>query len=652
MLVDTLNENLNNLIRDCSDFISDRNNMAGQNVGPFAPAVFVFMGKTGQARFADTVRSTLDQGWVSFSSFIEYLKYDNTVTFDKVAKDVEVSVNRERQVKDIFKKFDPRINVFIDSSDPDIEIYMKELFRKEKKITHECTGSSMIAIYLMVDEMSHSSRKVAFQYIREVLDLKRAHKISAGVVLSNVLYNNSVLGDESLQENYRLAANLAYISNTYDVNNGGMEGLNSVSRKMSSDIYGSDGRDSIITAGYLHYEKPVEPIARTVLNALITRNINNAKGVLEGEKRSHIDFKQKYLEKDLFGLEKLYEEIYRDVIKPQANKGAPQNIYQFLPDSPDLRTNKKTLTNSDEVRCLLSPQAKAVVSAIEDFYVKDVLHEYMEEHKLAYKQNLMKSLQSKISYVELYAFCQNESELNALKKDIQNMSARPEHVVEGAGNWSGTILWAEAVKHGEKQFFDSMKPVCIQVLDEYLKMIEQFFELERDVCTGINQGQIESTIRSFYSDKVAKISENDFRNLFSEIYTDIEAFCKHLQDVFVQFSKENSLNISLWRELLTRLQAEDATVTMRNLLGFKNQMGRMIESCRLNYGKSPEGKLYCLVYKGADGSFVEELRKELQNGEGEDPEELFESSLQDMVERIMICRIDCNTTYFDEYNEE
>ena len=60
------------------------------------------------------------------------------------------------------------------------------------------------------------------------------------------------------------------------------------------------------------------------------------------------------------------------------------------------------------------------------------------------------------------------------------------------------------------------------------------------------------------------------------------------------------------------------------------------------------------MYKGADQAFMDELKLELRKGDGVEPEELFEGSLQDMVERIMICKIDCATTFFDVYeqNEE
>lgn len=627
---------ISELITNCSQTISGRREIAGEFCGPFSPALFIMLGSACQEANKRQIHETVQLGWNSLNQYIQYLEYPDAVSFDTLVNDADAAVTEMKKApQGAFRAFvDSRMYIYLDLADEQIEEYLK-LFRGETYITDEINGHCQVILFVMVDETDRKKKKKIYSYIREIMDWKKDGRIAGAMFLSNVLRSGRILSEADQSINYRLAANVAYVSNSYDLNT---LSRYDVSKSMESDIL-KDGYVS--TAAYIQLSKPSEAIAKTLLRTMVKQHIEQETDILKNLDGSKHTFFNKLAAKDgksAFGL----EEIYKEHIKNQFPK---EMLYKYLPYSPDLDKHKGDFQSVGEVKQLLSGQARSVLQVTEYHYFNNRIREYVNDNRELLCQLAEQDLAEKFPYTEFLQYCEKKDQLEEIRKEIRETSFASFPNVVGGGASAERLLWEASCMGGKKYFYKLMGPICLEVFDAYLEKVQNFKEIVDTVSSLLNQGLIEPNILNYYTDFV-KMSMNyhNVRNDYLKVCTSVKEWCAHLKKLFEKMvdDHKDKLDTTFEKELELRLYA-NSTNTIMEELGHKNK--RLEEECRLEYGNSPSGSCYCMAYAGADFvNSIEEHKNEMGS--------LFTSSRQDSVERLMICPFSCDIHYFDGDEEE
>lgn len=628
---------ISELVINCSQSISGRREIAGEFCGPFSPALFIMLGSACREVNKQQIHETVQLGWNSLSQYIQYLEYPKTVSFDTLVNDADAAVTEMKKApQGAFGTFsDSRIYIFLELADDNIGEYL-DIFRGEQLISDEINGNCKIILFVMVDETERKKKKKIYSYMREIMDWKKNDRIAGAMFLSNVLRSGRILSEEEQSINYRLAADVAYVSDSYDLNT---LVRYDVSRSMESDIL-QDGYVS--TAAYIHLNKPSGAIAKTILRTMVNQHVEQEQNIINDtnfDSSKYVFFNRLNTSggKSAFGL----EEIYKENVK---KKFPGEILYKYLPYSPELEKHKGDFQSAGEVKQLLSAQARSVLQVVEYHYFNNCVREYVNDNREWLCQMAEQDLREKFPYTEFLKYCEKKGQLEEIRKEIREVTFASLIPVSSGKASAEKMLWEENCVSGRKYFYKLMGPICLEVFDAYLQKARHFKEIVDTVAGLLNQGLIETNILDFYTDFVKmSINYNNVRQDYVKVCGSVKEWCSHLKKLFEKMVDDNKdkLDTTFEKELDLRLQA-NSTGTIMGELGYKNQ--KLAEECRLEYGNSPEGSCYCMAYAGAN--FVNSIEK-YKNEMGS----LFTSSRQDSVERLMICPFSCDIHYFDGEEE-
>lgn len=627
---------ISELITNCSQTISGRREIAGEFCGPFSPALFIMLGSACEEANKRQIHETVQLGWNSLNQYIQYLEYPGTVSFDTLVNDADAAVTEMKKApQGAFRAFsDSKMYIYLELADENIEEYL-ELFRGEQLISDEINGHCQVILFVMVDETERKKKKKMYSYIREIMNWKKNDRIAGAMFLSNVLRSGRILSDTEQSINYRLAADVAYVSDSYDLNT---LTRYDVSKSMESDIL----KDSYVsTAAYIQLSKPSEAIAKTILRAMVNQHLEQEADIIKGFDSSKHEFFNKLNPKSgqsAFGLEEIYKENIRKQFPGEV-------LYKYLPYSPDLDKHKGDFQSVGEVKQLLSGQARSVLQVTEYHYFNNFIREYVNENKELLCQLAEQDLREKFPYTEFLQYCEKKEQLEEIRKEIQETSFVSLPAVSGGGPSAERLLWEASCMSGRKYFYKLMGPICLEVFDAYLQKVQNFKEIVDTVSSLLNQGLIEPNILTYYTDFVKmSVNYHNVRKDYLKVCGSVKEWCAHLGRLFRKMVDDykDKLDTTFEKELDLRLHA-NSTSTIMEELGHKNK--RLAEECRLEYGNSPDGPCYCMAYAGANFvNAIEEHKNEMGS--------LFTSSRQDSVERLMICSISCDMHYFDGDEEE
>lgn len=626
-------KDISELVTNCSQSISGRREIAGEFCGPFSPALFIMLGSACREVNKQQIHETVQLGWNSLNQYIQYLEYPETVSFDTLVNDADAAVTEMKKApQGAFRAFsDSRMYIFLELADENIEEYLN-LFRGKQLISDEINGNCKVILFVMVDETDRKKKKKIYSCMREIMSWKKEDRIAGAMFLSNVLRSGRILSEEEQSINYRLAADVAYVSDSYDLNT---QIRYDVSKAMESDIL-KDGYVS--TAAYIQLSKPSAAIARTILRTMVNQHVEQEQSIInetdfDSSKYAFFSRLNPTGGKSAFGL----EEIYQENIK---KKFPGVILYRYLPYSPELEKHKGDFQSVGEVKQLLSVQARSVLQVAEYHYFNNCVREYVNENRDLLCQLVEQDLRDKFPYTEFLKYCEKKEQLEEIRKEIQEAAFASQGAGSPAGTSAEELLWEANCVSGRKYFYKLMGPICLEVFDAYLQKVQRFKEIVDTVAGLLNQGLIEANILNYYTDFVKmSMNYNNVRQDYLKVCGSVKEWCAHLEKLFGKMVDDNreKLDTTFEKELDLRLHA-NSTGTIMEELGHKNK--KLSEECRLEYGNSPEGPCYCMAYAGANFvNSIEEYRKEMGS--------LFTSSRQDSVERLMICPFSCDIHYFD-----
>lgn len=626
------------LIAECDQRVSARREIAGEFCGPNAPALFIMLGKTCEARYVKQVKETVELGWNSLHQYIRYLEFPGSVSCEELADQAEQAIVKMKKApKGVFKSFaESRVYVFLDLNEEQAEEYM-DLFSEEKNLAKELGFGAQVVLFAMVDQTERKTKELINARIRKIMDCKKARKLAGAMILSNVLKSERILADEELCENYRLAADVSYVSNSYDLMTGKVF---DVSNSMTSDLM---REDCTCTAAYIKLSKPSEAIAKTILRTMVNQHIEQEKSIVE-----NVDFdRSKYAffnrltetnkENGPFGLDTIFRQQIRQ-------KLPPHHFLQYLPYSEALDKKKGGCTNVQEVFGLMCPQARDTWMMVEKRYFKNSVKAYVDANKEQLCNMAEEELRKIFPYTEFLAFCENTSQREEIQRDIRSGSLFKDVPMTAGTDVVSMLLWEQGARTARKHFYELAGPVCEEAFNRYLEHAKKFKEIVETESTLLNMGMIEPNIYEFYRDYIKhQMNYSECRKDFLKVFDTPAQWCEHLKELFLNLVEKHAdkLDTTFEQELNLRI-VNGTTTTIMDELGFKNQ--RLDAECRLEYGNSPSGNSYCLSYAGA--KFVTEIEKHR-----DEMGDLFASSRQDSVERLMICPFECDISYFNGKEE-
>lgn len=625
------------LIESCQQYISGRREIAGEFCAPYSPALLVMLGNACQKENLDQVKETIRLGWGSLHEYIKYLEYSKGIAYEQLIEDADREITAMKMASvEVFQSFNnTKIFIFLDLSDKNIEQYM-EFFHQKNSLSEDIVGDDQVILFVMLDETDRKNETRTYAYIREIMELKKKDRIAGAVFFSTQLRSGRVLSMAERSMNYRIAADIVFVSNSRDILTGNRF---EVSRNMESDILGAG---QVCTAAYIKQSKPSEAIAKIILRAMVELHVENEAEIIQNPQfdRSKYEFYKRLKTNDkegILGLERLYEETIK--------KNFPGSVlYRYLPYSEELEKHKGDFASVNEVLQLLSHQARNVLRTTEWHHFMKYIENYINENCEQLLSQIESTLERTIPYMEFLEYCQKKEQLEEIRRELEGMSFIPAVRAVGGGASAEQLLWNNSCASAREYFYKKMGGVCLEAFDRYLDKASHFKVVVKTTQTYLNQGFVDQYREKFYRSLIrTKLNYSEHRKDYQRVCASVGEWCIRLRSLFQELINEypKELDTTFEEEQKLILDANPTAAIMEQL-GFKNQ--RLTDECRLEYGNTPTGNCYCLAYAGAE--FVDEIRNQEK-----DMGALFTSSRQDCAERLMICPFSCDNHHFDGYKE-
>ena len=623
------------LLDQCEQKISGRKEMTGTSCGPNSPALFVLLGSSCAEEKASQVKQTIALGWNRLHQYITYLEYPEPIDYSIFLDAAEEKIDSMTYApeKSAFREFDTiKIYVFLELNDENADAYLN-LFDRTNTLGKELERDCQIVLFALFEE-KRKTKKMVYPRIRKLMKIKEEDKVAGVVLLSDSLYGGN---RTDLFVNYRLAADIAYISNSYDIST--MQ-VSPAGKAMESDIM---ERGFVTTSSYIQLNKPADAIAETTLRALLENHVKQERESIGPDfDRSKYGFfkKLKSEKRGTFGLEEKYRSIER-------NMYPLKTIYQFLPYSPQMEKHKGVYNSYAEVMGLLSPEARMVYQLTEQRYFNHPLDEYIKANEAELKEYLKEYLENTISYTELLEYGKDKEQLELIRNELETSAF--ENIIRSSApaNEPELILWNGSSTGAKEFFYKKMGPLCREVFDAYYEKAQFTAELTSIVLQYLQSSSslIKTDIGEYYSYQAKnKMNYAVLKDSFLRTFDSIDEWFRNLKKIFERFVDDNRTewDTTFEQELALRIAGNTADEIIVNL-GFSND--KLVKSCRLSWGNLPDGNTYCMVYSGAE--FIDELKKIMKPKDN-----LFMSSRQDSVERLMISKISCSSSCFTGYEED
>lgn len=622
-----------NLIKDCIKLLSVEQKRDTGNNRALYPVILVFFGAETE-KFVSAVRETLEDNWNN-AKFLKYLtitKTDQGMTgYDpkKEKESTDISAFIEDAVVEMLETdecvFDDKNRVkfefFMCSEDENALDYYRFLTAKGDTNRY----SVLKTLYLMMDESKGETRKKTRELLAYITDHRQETKDELGTVylLGNHLKNGSVLRHERLLLNYRLAADIILLGG-----NRGNDGQKALVRTVYQN-------DCIKTAAYALVEKNIRNITLTSLGSLmegIKKQIFINHDSLEGQ---HIEYADDLKKRLGIGTDKIdcIEEIFKtDLIKmfPRAEE---LNYIPYLSEKDYKEVHKEKTVSWNSLN--------ARTGGILDLFAKEAYEKPVEKltEDEVFREKAMKRIYeewiAKMDYYDAVYGIESEN----LVRDIKELK-----VVTAIQNGTlETRIHGQAMGQARVLFYEKMKEIILQVLDQIQKegkLRRQFYE---DICEEIKEEDFDDreqkkSIQKYYGGLVEGFVKKD-RDLACRVLS-IRNSCLEMssaiKDAFKQLVRENSVySYSFEQELEARLNQESAE---SRKLYVSNELESNIE----NYGRlhwnmftyaNQKRGIYYLINKNA-----EYAKKDLNP---DSPEySIFHLNRTDCIEKVAIYDLD------------
>lgn len=631
------NEMISLLVNDIVERMDISDEELLDYVKPYSPALFILIGSCRM--YEPVLKETLGRGWNTYSENVKYLQYESladAAQFKELREAIESEQMHMRMLgEDAFQSFSEfRIYVFAELTDTESKTFLELLETEISQIQEMLSLDCRLVLMAMINRAAKSyTRSDIKQKIRHILSLKKCRVIAGALVLSTELVGGRILSEENIDQNYRLAADIAFVSNSYDLSE---KKRQQISIDMENDLMGSN---QICTASYIAASKPLKAIAQTVLQSVLNLHTETEE---EAPKRQNDDSKYAFFTA-LKGTDKaqssfgLLEWYTKNIVSQFPNS----EKLRYLPYSSAFDKEKRNgFASAQDIRAAMSPESLSVLNSFQTrFYTKKIDQIVIEQKEELY-QAVLTDLKAKISYIELLEYSKEPERLEEIRNDIETAAFAGFYRPVLRGNEIAHLLAADLERSSWSYFVKQAGSLCLQAFDQYLEEAGTFNEMVRSAKECLSQVRIEKTVQDFYGSKTRKMmSYNRNRREYLEIFTEYSKWYEYLKELLQETILTDSVfRLPFEQEVRERMQAVHSGTGVLELLGFDNSADQLSDACRLEYGTPPTGNVYCMVYQST--KLLE--RANFLNMK------IFTTGWKDSVERLQMCRISCDTTYFNE----
>lgn len=617
-------ELVNNLVKNCKSQITGQRHIAGYHCGPFSPILFVTFGDVCKKQNVEIIKETIELAWNNIQGNLIILQYPDAVDKNTLIHHMDESIAKLKSVPDgIFSTYiSTKVFVFLDSDDEKYAWYIKLL--EGSLLEH--FEQLQIVVVAKINEKTSEKKKESRKKLSCLMRLKKELKIQGVLVLSNVLRNGRILSSDAELDQYRIAANIAYLSNSYELSTG-MEYM--ISREICETLFGDNMAS---TAAYIRLSKPSGVIARTALRKImdIHEEKENERILSNDFDSSSHGFRKKIAgdkEDGAFGLEKLF--------RNEVCKEFPSMI--VIDDFPYFQEVKDLKKNGANSQRELDSQMDTGTMGIWKLFIQynfiDKVEHYIQTNKEKIYQHAKAFLTEKLMYKELVNYMSDPVTKESILKDMDTLDSGPMGM-ESIQNVN-VMLLKNAQDKARKVFFKEAGAICKEAFLDYWEEVKVFSKIVRDIRQLLNIGFVPNSVSNYYEDKVNYLFDYEkFSRELNHPCNTMKEYCSILEKLFERFAHEypRVFMASFEDELSARIDSS-ATGTILDELGFRNK--RLEDECRFEYGEIPVGSSYCIAFAQAD--FVKNLQEQ-ENTMGK----VFKTSRQESVERIMLCSFFCN----------
>lgn len=602
-----------NLIKQCTEYISKKNNFIGFQYGPYSPVLFIGLGDAFlENEYMNSINDTIRQGWNNISEQNLVLSYpDEIKSIDELLDDIDFHIVQLKSTRNIFRIYhDVKLVFFLDSKDEKIDSYI-QLF-EEKELAWELDAQIILAI--MVAEKTRKERMESRKKVEKLCSLRKKKRIDSLIVLSDKLYNGRFLSEEEKADNYRIVANLIYLANSYDIPKSMKI---DASTTMSKVLFQSE---TGCTASYIGLSKPSKAIAQSTLIGILDLQTKIIKA-MDFDASSHA-FRKRM---NRFSLEESFElELQKRCIRPDQMRYFPE-----FPGKDNLR--KGNITDFLEFHQIMEEGTEGIWSRFVKENFVQVAERYFELKKEEIRESIQNEILKTYSDYELLEF-KKESEEEILR-DLSELQPLMTGILRNDAKLEQN-LWILATNKAKQEFYQRTGKLAQEVLKEIWEKAEAFQKIKDETRQRLNIGFIPSQVTDYYENRVGHLFEYDrYKKQLDTVCESVEEYCDNLRKVFENYTTAHEDIYMCSFEDEIALRTDGGAHAIMDSLAFQNA-GFMQDECRFNFGGIPNGDSYCMVFSQA--KFIRNLKDEAKD------EWIVETSRQEIVERMQVYNFDCN----------
>ena len=300
------------------------------------------------------------------------------------------------------------------------------------------------------------------------------------------------MNGEGELDQYRIAANVAFLSNSYEIERG-LE--YEISREISDTLM-QDGQ--MCTTAYIRLSKPTAQIVQAVLKRMIETHEEYEESVLEsqGFDDSSHGFRKRLSQKDsgIFGLEKLFRE--------EIAKNLPRNVqiedFPYFLEMDTIR--KKGVSSMRELDGEMNGGTQGVWKLFVEYNYSNKVFRYLNENEQKVYDTALEYINKTFSYKELLAYMDNPITREDILKDLDNLDMGKMREPEEDIN---RTLGSLAMYKAKKAFDEKAGAICKKALLDAYKMSQEFMQVignTRDLI-GIGYSSVD-VVSKYYRGKV------------------------------------------------------------------------------------------------------------------------------------------------------
>lgn len=616
------------LIAECKESITGQRHIAGYHCGPHVPILFAAFGNACAEEKMQLVKETIELAWNNIQGNLILLQYPEEVEKKRLFTEMDESIAKLKSLSEgIFRTYNStRVYLFLEGDDPRFDSYT-ELLKEDLGKHFE---QLQLIVVVLLNERTMEKKQEARRQLSVLARLKAERKIQGVLALSNVLQNGRIISGEEEKNQYRLAADVAFLSDSYEIATG-------MEYEITREIADTLMQDmQMCTAAYIKLSKPSEKIVRATLRTMLRLHEEREREYLKGDDfdNSSHGFRSRLTPKKgegMFGLER----FFREEVEKTFPAGVRLEDFPYFSEMESIR--KKGAPSPAELEGIMRTETFGTWELFVRYNYLDRVREYTRQKREELSDRIRKFLEEQFSWREILAYGENPATREDIEKDLL-------HITPGLPNFNvedvDSFLHRLAAERAKKLFFEETGEICKEVFRQVYEQSRKFSRIVEDTAALLGIGYLPESVSLFYEKKTEELySFEKYRGQMNRYCENTEEYCRNLKNIFLRYAGENpKVYLTSFEEELAARIENNATGTILDNLGFKNR--KLEDECRLQYGRIPEGNAYCIAF--AEAAFIPPLEQQ-----GSLMGKVFRTSRQESVERIMICPFSC-----EEYAEE